>query len=168
MTPEARLRASLTEVRGRFDAGADDWRHSLLRTFREYCKAIGIERELIDPIQRMLFETDEAIFRGRRKAAGRQVNATSTLRDVVPLTVAAAAVTVLKPLYPTVRDAAKAVGTASGIDWRKVNSFRDELGKRGKTSKTTKKGYHECVVTLKTWPADEILQRISGIGIFGK
>jgi hypothetical protein len=111
-----KLIASLDEVRKRREAGADDWRYSLLRTFRQYCVAIGIERALIDPVQAMLLEIAETVVSGRRRPGPGAPPL--PLNEAACLTMAAASVTVLKERgdFDSISAAVQAASKASGLD----------------------------------------------------
>ena len=78
------LTTMLTEVRRQFDEGAKGWQLSLVMAVKRYGGAIGIERELLDPLQHLMFEL--AKEPGQHKTTG----------DAAVWTIAAAAVTVLK------------------------------------------------------------------------
>ena len=138
MQPEdtqLKLIAALTEVRNRLDAGEDSWRFSLLRTFREYARAIGVERRLLDPIQKMMNETAEEIEQKRRTEQGKKGR--PSLNRAMPMTVVAAAVTILKQRgdYASIGEAEAAVARASGIDRTEIKHFRDNVSRR-KVSKS--------------------------------
>lgn len=169
MTPEQMLAASLRTVREKFDAGDDDWRYSLMRVFREYCTAIAIDRNLVDPIQMMVFEAAEDAFRDRRKAAGKPSNATKPVRKSAPLVTAAAAVTVLRKHYRSTDEAGRAVARATGLEWKQIREFRREVTKRnGKASEAGKSGYAQCVEKIRKWPVSDVLPGVCDIARFGK
>jgi hypothetical protein len=86
---------SLTEVRQQREPGADDWRYRLLRTFHEYLIAIGIRRELIDPVQAMIFESGDGTLIERRRKAGKTGTPMPSV-EAACMTMASAAVTVLR------------------------------------------------------------------------
>ena len=173
----AKLVEALTETRRRFDAGADDWEHSLLRTMREYMLDVGIEKELIDPLQRLLNETNERILKGRRKSAGKSMNVRS-VGESLSLTFAAACVTILKERaeYDDVAVAAKVVSRACGLDRKTIEEFRKNVG-RSRTDRSSGArvpvfqqevvdGYWSNVRQVRGWTEDEILGALARLRRF--
>jgi hypothetical protein len=131
MTPEQarqKLVDSLKEVRNRWDAGADDWQHSLLSTFCEYSLAIGIDPRLLHPLERMRLEVDQGILTARRRQDGKSGTPLPASR-AISLLVAAAAVTVLKERGSSISEAERAVARATGIERKDIKSFRDNLAR---------------------------------------
>ena len=158
------LVASLREVRQAFDNDEDDWRHRLLRTYREYFKAIGLERPLLHPLQRMLNEVDDAIL---KKRSGRTRKATPLGRSLA-LTVAAACVTVLyeRGDYKPVAKAVQVVAKTSGIDRKIIKEFRDNLN-RGRAPTVATNSYKEMLAAVRDWPTDGMLREsLVGLGKF--
>ena len=165
--PHAKLVQALTVVRKRFDEDADDWQHSLLRTYREYSLAIGIDRRLLHPLQKLLFEVDNLILNERRRKSGKQ--GTPMPRDKASaLTFAAAAVTLMKKRgdYATVEQAERAVAHAAGIERKTIKTFRDNLN-RGKAPELATKAYQDILKKMKTWPTQALLKEsLPGLGRF--
>jgi hypothetical protein len=158
MTPEqARemLILSLAQVRERFDADADDWRFGLLRTFREYALAIGVDKSLLHPVQQMINETVDATFKARRREAGER-GAPMPKGKAWPLTFAAAAVTELKRRgeYQTVPMAVGDVSRLAGIEQKSLTHFRKNLS--GNASFDVMADYAECLRKFGDWDTSEI------------
>ena len=147
------LIASLVEVRRRREAGADVWRYSLLRTFREYLVAIGIERDLVEPVQALLFEVAETADGDRRGTKRKR-----PLMELACLTMAAAAVTVLKERkdFDSIGAAVQAVATASEISVKRLNNFRNDIS-RGNVSPDVASYYRERLDQVRTWSTPEML-----------
>lgn len=147
------LIASLAEVRRRREAGADDWRYSLMRTFHEYLLAIGIERELVEPVQALLFEVADTVFSERDGKKRKR-----PLMELACLTMAAAAVTVLKERkdFDSVGAAVQAVASASGIAAKRLENFRNDIS-RGNVSDNVASYYRERLDQVRTWPTGEML-----------
>jgi hypothetical protein len=169
MTPEEareKLIEALTEARKRYDAGADDWRHSLLQTFREYSQAIGVERRLLDPLQKMLFEVDDEIYKARRRNEGK----TGTIMPVgrgLPLAIAAACVTVLKErrAHASVAEAEKFVAHITGIERKTIKGFRDNLN-RGRLSEEVSGAYRNALATARLWPTSAMPKALARLDEF--
>ena len=75
------LAIHLAEVRAAFDKKDESWRFALLIALKRFLQAAGLDRELLDPLQQLIFEQ-----------AGRK----GEHAEAAVMTVAAAAVTVLK------------------------------------------------------------------------
>ena len=167
MSPEeARqvLLASLIKVRRRMDDDADDWRYSLLDVFKKYCLAIGIGRPFIDPIIKMFFEAHKETTRSRRRAEGKAGTPMPEGRRAA-LILAAGAVTVLNERQVKVPDAVKAVARATGIDCKKIETFRDELH-RLKYGSDVDTAYKNAIVKIRSWPPEIMLDGLGGLGVF--
>lgn len=166
MTPEeARemLIRSLIFVRQQMDKGEDDWRYSLLRVFREYGQALGIDPLLLHPIQRMLFEAyDFTIIERRGKKEGRRPMPAG---KQTTLLVAAAAVTILKKRGQRIPDAIKLVARTTGLDRKDIRGFRDDLN-RGKFGPDVDVAYRNCIIKISGWPADRMLDGLLGLNAF--
>jgi hypothetical protein len=160
-----KLIASLDEVRKRREAGADDWRYSLLRTFRQYCVAIGIERALIDPVQAMLLEIAETVVSGRRRPGPGAPPL--PLNEAACLTMAAASVTVLKERgdFDSISAAVQAASKASGLDAKRLNTFRNEIS-RGKVSDNVSGYYRDHLGQVRTWETKEIIAALGAMRSF--
>ena len=162
MDPEEareKLIESLREVHKRFDDGADDWQYGLLRTFRQYSRAIGIERELLDPLEKMLLEAVDETFMARRRQGG-ETGTPLPLARAAPLTFAAACVTVLKERgqFGSIPEAELAVARISGIERKKLKGFRDNIN-RGKAPAAAG-GYPQAVADIKQWHTPDILDAL--------
>jgi hypothetical protein len=147
----------LKKVRGRFDAADDDWQHSLLMVFREYCRMIGIERKLIDPLERMRLDVGDAILRKRRRDEGKGNARRMPAHKSAPLEVSAACVTVLKERgdYPNVDDAVRFVARATGIQRETIKGFRDNLSRR-LVSEDVLQSYPNILAIVRQWPTAEM------------
>ena len=55
----AKLVVDLADVRWRFDKKRDEWRRLLLQVLRDYLRAIGFDREALDPLQQLIFEVSD-------------------------------------------------------------------------------------------------------------
>lgn len=156
-----KLRHSLAEVGRKRKAKDDDWRYSLLRTLREYCKAIGIERPLIDPLQVMVFEVADQIFHERgEKGSTKPSGHTSSLAY------ATAAVESLKHHHRyRASDAIVTVAKASGFDKKTLSEFRNQLS-RSRAPKNAPSAYDAAFADMRGWPPEAILDAVTGIGAF--
>jgi hypothetical protein len=171
MTPEEarqQLIASLVEVGKQHAAGADGWQHSLLRTFREYSLAIGIDRKLLNPLQRMLFEVGNEILKARRRKDGKPGTLMPAGRSIT-LAVAAAAVTTLRERgdCSSIPEAERIVANATGIERKAVKGFRDTLN-RGLVAGDVAKAYEIALADVRQWPTGDLLKSLGGTGIFVK
>ena len=160
---------SLERVRKRFDAGADDWQFSLLRTFREYLNAIGVERRLADPVQAFLLQRTNEIMLERRRAAGRKGTPTP-FGTTAALAYTAAAVTTLRIRHGRgLPDALTAVAKASGIERATIKEFRDNLSRGGKRVPAAAREAHDIFMAEMRdhqYSADQIIEAVTGIGKF--
>jgi hypothetical protein len=161
-----KLIEALRVVRAAFDDGADDWRHRLMRTFREYSLDIGVDRELLDPLQKMLIETDDAILKARRRKDGKRVKRLP-LNHSLTRAFAAACVTELKRRgeYQTIPKAEHAVARIAGIERKTLKQFRDELN-RGRGPMAV--GYSQQLAKIEQWSTFEILSALKRLAVFGK
>lgn len=156
---------SLEKLRKQFDEGTDDWRYVLLKVFREYLRALGVERRLVDPLEKMLLEAGDAVMRTRgEKGVARQTS------SAVAMAYAAAAVTALKLLHDvSVPAALSSVSKLSGIDKRKLQKFRDSLS-RG--PRHWPAGAHETYEAAlaemrdRAYSPDDILEAATGLGAY--
>ena len=160
-SPERMLVRSLEEVGKRLDAGADDWQHSLLMTYRRYSLAIGIQPHLLVPLQKMLFEVDYTIRKERRLA---QPGTPKPDGEVAAMIVSAACVTVLKQRgdYRDIKSAVRAVAKATGIPAHQIENARGQLSRRGKWEQYADI-HHYWLAVLKNWPSADMLRTISGL-----
>jgi hypothetical protein len=161
---EARLFLALEAVRARFDVNADDWRYSLLRTFREYLRAIGVERRLIDPVEVMVLETGDRIKLERRRAQG-QAGTPAPSGRVFALAYAAAAVTALRAEQVRAREALKLVSGASRIDDKELKRFRDNLSRGGNRAPAAARSVYDAALAEmreRRYGAADILTAVSG------
>ena len=164
MTPDearAKLITSLAEVRGRFDAGADDWQHSLLRTYREYSRAISVDQALLHPLQAMLMDIDDNILRARAPKRGRP---TKHVGEASALAIAAAAVTVIHRhgQCGRIADAVSKVSKLTGIPKATIRNFRDNIN-AATANEYAVKAYEGYVREIETWP---VLDTLRGLKIF--
>jgi hypothetical protein len=161
----AKLTQELSKVREKFDAGADDWRHALLLVYVKYCRAVGIDRRLIEPILKMMLETDDAILRARRRDKG-DTKKSMPLDYASALTLTAAAVTFMKERGSTVPEAERAVASASGIDRKVIKGFRDNLN-RGKAPRVATQSYEAALAAMSGLAdADMLKERLKGLSRF--
>jgi hypothetical protein len=153
-----KLIASLIEVRTRWDAGADDWQHSLLLTFREYALAIGLEKELLHPIQKMLNDTDTEILKARRRKDGK-AGTPMPAGKAMALSFAAAVVTTLKErgVYDSIGEAVRIVARRTGVAQKDIKNFRDNLNRHAFTGDVVR-GYEEILAKLRQWPTTDLLK----------
>jgi hypothetical protein len=146
----------LAEVRRRFDAADDDWQYSLLMVLRQYCRVIGIERKLIDPLERMRLDVGDAILRKRRRDEGKGNARRMPAPKSAALEVSAACVTVLKERgdYSNVDDAVTFVARATGIQRETIKGFRDNLSRR-LVSEEVLQSYPNILAMVRQWPTAE-------------
>jgi hypothetical protein len=155
----ARLRLELQTVRRRFDEGADDWQFSLLRTIREYFRVIEIGPELLMPLESFLLEIGDESLRRREPPAPGQPR--KPLGEALALTIAAAAVTVMKSRGSTVAEAERAVARVSGIPARKLRSFRNSILSATATPVAVA-AYPSYVEEVASWPTLDGLSLLKG------
>jgi hypothetical protein len=153
------LIASLTTVRGRFEADADDWKYSLLCSLRGYCLAIEIDRRLLDPLEKFRFEVVDQIVKERRRAQGKSTKQTPHARALA-MTFAAACVTALKKRgeYGSIPVALAAVAQAAGISSKELKSFRGDLYRGCHPAWLTR--CEEFALELDTWATPEIMDAL--------
>lgn len=158
---DTKLRVSLNEVVRKLTAKDDDWQYSMLRTFREYCRAIGIERPLIDPIQVMIFEVADSIFHERgEKGSTKPSGYTSSLAY------AAAAIESLNHHHRyRAADAITKVAKVSGFDKKKLSSFRNQLSS-SRAPKNAPSAYDMAFAEMRDWSDQTILEAVTDIGTF--
>jgi hypothetical protein len=164
---EAGLVASLQEVRRRFDDKADDWDYSLLRTFREYLSAIGVERRLIDPVQALLLSRADEIMNERRRNAG-EIGTPRPSGHTLAMAYAAAAVTTLRNRHSVkLTEAVSRVAAAAGLAREDISRFRDNVS-RGRAPRDAKPAHDAALAEMreKAYSVDEILTAVRGIGKF--
>jgi hypothetical protein len=159
-----KLRAALERVRRRFDDGADDWQYGALRTVREYLKAIGFERRLIEPIQKMIFESADATYMKRRRAKGK-MGTPKPSGSTSARVAAAAAVTVLKTQHNIgLTDALAKVSMASGFGRKEIGDFRDNLSRGGKRVPSgAQEAYDAAIKGLTNLSPADVLERCSSL-----
>ena len=155
------LLAALVEVRRLYDTGEDTWREALATVWIKLSQALGIEPELRVPLVAMQLE-----FRERRRktksATRRETRSARTpkqpLRAQIPLVFAAAAVTIFKKREKmSILDAVAAVARASGLERKKIKSFRDEIN-RENVPEDISRAYKEQLAELESWPTEGILK----------
>lgn len=166
MTPEEALEKlieALAVVRKRFDEGTDDWRYSLLRTWREYSRAVGIERRLLDPLELMVLEAADATDKVRRKRERKAVNRMSVPKSAVMI-IAAASVFVLKSRgdYATGEEAEKAVVRATRLKHKVLHNFCHNI-ESWNYSDAVMQRYKESIAEIQTWPEADMLEAIKGL-----
>ncbi len=148
----------LGTVRAKFDRGDDDWEHALVRTFREYCREIGVEYRLCTPIQRLLLDIDARILRARKERDGG--HPTLPPGPAAALTVAAAAITVLHERGSKVPEAAHTVARLTGLDRVKIANFRQNIH-RGRATAEACKAYPRYVKEIRSWETLNTLRDLS-------
>jgi len=111
------LAIHLAEVRAAFDKKDESWRFALLIALKRFLQAAGLDRELLDPLQQLIFEQ-----------AGRK----GEHAEAAVMTVAAAAVTVLKHRgeFASIKDALASVACSSGLNEKQLRIFRNNLSSR--------------------------------------
>ena len=163
------LLAALETVRKSFDDDADDWRYSLLRTFREYLRSRGFERRLIDPVEKLLLETGDAITLQRRRARGEK-GTTRPIGSTYALACAAAAVTTLKLRHGwTLSGAIDRVSKASGIEARTLKAFRNSLSRGHRHVPVGAIEAHEAALAEmrdRDYSSDQIAEAVTGLGAY--
>lgn len=165
--PQTMLTANLREVLRLYDARKDDWRYSLVRTFKEYLRATGTERELIFPVQALLSEIGDAVVDARRKAEGKR-GTLKPINKTVPPAYAAAAVTTLRLHHgQNLQEAVATVSKASGIAKRDLKEFRDGIS-RDRAAGAAKGIYDKTLKEMHDWSEETIIEAVSGIGRFVK
>ncbi|TBB88095.1 hypothetical protein [Rhizobium ruizarguesonis] len=167
MTQDAhdQLIASLEVVRKAFDAKADDWQFSLLRTLREYLRAIGVERRLIDPVQAFLLQQTDDISLERRRAAGR-TGTPVPIGASGAMAYAAAAVTSLKVRHGIRLPIALAsVTKAAGMDKKALKDFRENISRK-RVAAGALTAHDIAMTEMQEYSADDILTAVTGIGKF--
>ena len=120
----AKLVVDLADVRWRFDEKRDEWRRLLLQVLRDYLRAIGFDREALDPLQQLIFEVSD------------ETDGRKPMGEASAMVFAAAAVTVLKQRgdFATIKEALAKVHKLSGLDAKALNTFRNNLSS-GKKSR---------------------------------
>lgn len=167
MTQEAhdKLIASLEMVRDAFDAKADDWEYSLLRTFREYLRATGVERRLIDPVQASLLKRTDEIFLERRRTAGKN-GTPDPIGASGAMAYAVAAVTSLKLRHGVrLADALASVSKAAGMDKKALKDFRENLSRK-RVAAGALTTHDIAMAEMREFSAEAILAAVKGIGKF--
>jgi hypothetical protein len=146
------LIVSLIHVRKLWDEGADDWQHALLRTFREYLRAIGVANELVHPLLRMLNDVDNEILETWRRRDGK-AGTPMPIGKAMTLSFAAAAVTVLKERgdFDSIDDAVKTIARSAGLPWKVVKQFRDNLNRHA-FSDFVVNAYQQSLAEVRKWP----------------
>jgi hypothetical protein len=160
MTPEQarqKLISSLGDVRKAFAAGRDDWSYSLLTTLREHSLAIGVDSDLLKPLERLRQEIADPILKARGVKKG-----TMPSRQSIPMTAAAAAVSTLKGRGMTVSEAANAVARASGLAEKAVKEFRDNIH-RGHVAADVSAAYETFLAKTKDWSNADLLKQLDGL-----
>ena len=157
---------SLETVRKQLEDGADDWRYSLLTVFREYLRALGVERRLIDPVEKFRLETGDRI----RHARGGQEEAPRNTSPGIAMAYAAAAVTALRQWHDwKLPDAIASVARTSGIDKGDLKNFRDNLSRGARHGPA---GAHEAYDKVlddmrdRQYSPDMILGAVAGLGVY--
>jgi len=114
------LAIHLAKVRAAFDKKDESWRFALLIALKRFLQAAGLDRELLDPLQQLIFE--QAGRKGEHKP----------LAEAAVMTVAAAAVTVLKHRgeFASIKDALASVACSSGLNEKQLRIFRNNLSSR--------------------------------------
>jgi hypothetical protein len=155
------LLVSLEEIRAKYDANTENWRYLLLCAFRDFLKESGVDVQLIDPVQKMIFEAADTAHRQRRKG---KKGAPMRKEKLSLLSAAAAAATALNDRghFESIEVAIKAVAKAGGLDWKKLRQFRDNLHRF--TNEENSKGYNTIVAQMKNWQTADILEAIERIG----
>lgn len=158
------LNAELKRLRQRFDADEDDWRYDLLRVYRGFSKAIGIEVQLLHPLETMVLEETTRIENSRRRKEGKRGTPMPFLRKA-PLMMAAAAITVLRERGEprSITGAVVRVAAASGIPRKEIVAFRQELNRDGYGT-DVRREYQKLLAKIRGWPTDDLMAAISGIG----
>ena len=158
--PDARekLFLGLADARWRFDADKDEWRRVLLKALLDYCKAVGFDREALDPLQQLLFE--QVSWEGRKP-----------LSEVAAMSLAAAAVTTLSQRADgqSVKDTLKEVSRTSGIDEQKLAVFRNNLSSATRSKNLNPKTveyYRLYRARIREWPTPDIWESVSKLGRF--
>jgi hypothetical protein len=152
-----KLIRALAEVHKHWESSADDWRYRLLHTIREYCRAIGIQRELIEPVQALLFETAESAVNERRRQAGERTPHLP-LNEASCLAMAAAVITELRERGESdnISAAVQTVARRSGIDRKRLKNLRDNIN-RGVASAEVVGSYQAILAKVQTWTTAEML-----------
>lgn len=158
----------LDQVRSAYDAEADGWEPFLLGTFAEFCREIGVEGRLIDPILSARYDRLDVTLRRREEREARAAGASigpprKASRAALALTMAAAAVTVLKERgdCASITDAEREVAKLSGIDRKKIRAFRNSILSSTATPVAIAE-YPRHVAELKSWPTPLELGRLAG------
>lgn len=150
----------LTVVRKRFDAKADDWQLHLLKAFLELADSVGIEEQNRNLILRMIFEVAGKIDRTRRKQSNKRGRAPDNHSLVMAMAAAAVSALHRRDGYETIEAASREVSAKSGLSWKKIEVFRNNIN-RGKVGKDVPKLHDQWAATFKNWPTAEILKGIS-------
>ncbi len=168
MTPEEarkNLIASLAEVRRRFENDAPDWEYALLNTFKKYALAIGVDKELVQSIQALLhvYYDRLKVEQGEKRKNEKSVNLS------LAWGYASAAVTALLETgaFPTIPKAERQVSQLSGIDSKKLHTFRLNILRR-KAPKDAVTVYEEALAKFRTGDGNDILATVVNLRPFVK
>ena len=155
----AKLVVDLADVRWRFDEKRDEWRRLLLQVLRDYLRAIGFDREALDPLQQLIFEVSD------------ETDGRKPIGEAGAMVFAAAAVTVLKQRgdFATIKEALAKVHKLSGLDAKALNTFRNNLSS-GKKSRNLRPAiiqhYETGLAKLREWPTADILAAVANLDRF--
>jgi hypothetical protein len=155
-----KLVAALTEVRKQWEAGADDWQFRLLRTFREYALAIGIERRLVDPIEKMRIDVADAVFKARRRQKGKAGTPMPSGKALAHSSAAAVA-TVLKErgFCDTIEQAVGVAADGAKLKRKEVKTFRDNLNRYAFTE-DIQRGYEVILAKYRSLTTAALIKEI--------
>ena len=146
------LLAALTEVLRQFEAGEETSREAQATVWFKFSLAIGVDRDLLVPLQVMRTE-----FAERRRKTGK-VRSPKPLTKAEPLVFTAAAVTVIsKREKKGLSSASAEVARASGMMQKTIKDYRAEI-LRWNVPKDIIDRYEKAVAELERWPTDGILK----------
>ena len=155
-----KLIAALTEVRHQWKAGADDWQYRLLRTFVQYALAIGVERRLVDPAQKMLIDVSDEVLKARRRKDGKAGTPMSAGKAMAHSSAAAVA-TVLKErgVCDTIEQAVRVAANGAKLNRKEVKTFRDNCNRHAYTDDIVR-GYEAMLAHYRKLPTADLVKQI--------
>lgn len=170
MAPEEardKLVEALTIVRQQSLQAQDDWQASLLHTFMKYLQAIGIDRELTQPVFQMYLQEWERVTKLRQREEKGRSPRSQPPAKALAMNAAAACVTALHDRGDafSVDKATDMVAGASGLDKSEIKRWRDALN-RGTYPDYIARSYKDLLVLVRGWPTADMLKSIHTLSGF--
>lgn len=165
---------ALGEVEAAFRRGDDDWRYRLVKTFRNLAHAAGVEPKLTVAIWQLEWEQAEATFKARARARGKRHGTNPRpFKEVGPLTIAAAAISVLydRRVESGVRSIKAAVNVVADLlrldkeGRRRLETFRLDV-MRVNYGEERFKFYESEVKALRALPIEDVRKQVELLAVF--